>query len=75
MRSKFMLAPETMQAQVSPFCAVFLAAASASAPAGSQMARVASKISLMAAQISAVDTRTMPSSFSRQMRNVSSPAS
>ncbi len=27
----------------------------------------------MAAQISAVDTRTMPSSFSRQMRNVSSP--
>ena len=70
-----MFAPETTHAYDSPFFAVFLAAASASAPAGSQIARVASKMSLIAAQVSAVETRTMPSRFSRQRRNVSLPGS
>ena len=77
MRSKFMFAPETMQANVLPFqpfsAESFFAAASASAPAGSQMARVASKMSLIAAHVSSVVTRTIPSRYLRHSSNVILP--
>ncbi len=47
--------------------------ATESAPAGSATLRVSSNTSLMAAQISSVDTSTTSSTHSRATRKVSSP--
>ena len=49
--------------------------ATASAPAGSMIDRVSSKTSLIAAQISSFDTRTISSTVACTIGNVSSPTS
>ena len=49
--------------------------ATASAPAGSMIVRVSSKMSLIAAQISSLVTRTTSSTVCRTIANVRSPTS
>mmetsp|Transcript_27378 Transcript_27378/g.88426 ORF Transcript_27378/g.88426 Transcript_27378/m.88426 type:complete len:238 (-) Transcript_27378:661-1374(-) len=75
--SKFMLAPEQMAtyvwSRVPLSSAHFFNPAMPSAPAGSRMERVSIKQSLIAEQISSVDTVTISSTSSLQMRNVSEP--
>mmetsp|Transcript_384 Transcript_384/g.733 ORF Transcript_384/g.733 Transcript_384/m.733 type:complete len:251 (+) Transcript_384:645-1397(+) len=85
-RSKFMLAPlatahtfncrlSSVDEEEAACCCLshFFAPATASAPEGSVMERVSSKISLMAAQISSVSTSTISSTTSWQIRNGSTP--
>ena len=51
----------------------FLMPATASAPAGSAIVRLSSKMSWIAAQISSVETRITSSTYCCASRNVSSP--
>ncbi|CSA96545.1 Uncharacterised protein [Vibrio cholerae] len=72
-----MLAPESTVPNCLPLScccsANFFSPASANAPEGSAMARVSSKMSFTAAQISSLDTVTWPSMYCWQRRKVSSP--
>ena len=72
-----MLAPQATATSVSPVrpsrSTQALSPAIARAPAGSRMLRVSWKTSLMAAQTASASTRTISSTSSRQMRNVSTP--
>mmetsp|Transcript_25354 Transcript_25354/g.84981 ORF Transcript_25354/g.84981 Transcript_25354/m.84981 type:complete len:233 (+) Transcript_25354:640-1338(+) len=77
-RSKVQLAPEVMATRprscpMACAAAHFLRPAMARAPAGSRMARVSSKPSLTAAQISSTLTVIMSSTSSSHTRKVSSP--
>mmetsp|Transcript_69706 Transcript_69706/g.179717 ORF Transcript_69706/g.179717 Transcript_69706/m.179717 type:complete len:224 (-) Transcript_69706:603-1274(-) len=76
-RSKSMLAPLATATKVWPFAPVFCAycfiPATASAPAGSSSTRVSRKESLIAAQISSVETVTISSTHIWHRRKVSSP--
>ena len=76
-RSKFILAPLLIATRVlsfNPCCSIyFLIPATASAPAGSVMERVSSKISLIAAHISSVLTVMTSSTHFLATLNVSRP--
>ena len=80
-RSKFMLAPLSTATSTCPRAPESapsrsthaLSPAAASAPAGSMIVRVSSKMSLMAAHTSSLVTRTTSSTVSRASANVSSP--
>mmetsp|Transcript_126686 Transcript_126686/g.370161 ORF Transcript_126686/g.370161 Transcript_126686/m.370161 type:complete len:220 (-) Transcript_126686:573-1232(-) len=76
-RSKSMLAPLVTATKVLPVTPwvwqYFVKPATASAPAGSRTTRVSMNESLMAAQISSVDTFIISSTTVEQIRKVSSP--
>mmetsp|Transcript_42787 Transcript_42787/g.129257 ORF Transcript_42787/g.129257 Transcript_42787/m.129257 type:complete len:214 (+) Transcript_42787:244-885(+) len=76
-RSKSMFAPLAIATSVLPVSPRVLAylpmPATAKAPAGSRMTRVSTKLSLIAAQISSVDTVTTSSKTIWHNRKVSSP--
>ena len=76
-RSKFILAPEAIATIVLPRSSsrlqYSLAPAIESAPDGSNITRVSSNTSLIAAQMASVSTKIISSTSSRQRRKVSLP--